>query len=181
MPRMLCSPGTEVLGGAMLSYIDNLRQEEFRPLLEKYNVTNIKPDKWYPLLPWLHAINELSTRRNFDEVMVAVGMKVIEYAASPEELKNVTLDIWLEGWNEHFQINHRNGDVGKIITQKIADKHYRTVHRHIYPDAMNYGIVYNAAQKFLPQGTQFTVKYEDIFNRLDYGDADETVIIVKWE
>jgi len=181
MPRMMCTPGTEVIGAAMLSYIHNLRQEEIRPLLEKYEVANIEPDHWYPLEPWLQAINELSRRKNFDEMMVAVGMQVAEYAISPEDAEYLTPADWLQGWNEHFQTNHRNGDVGKIVTQKVADNHYRTIHRHVYPDALNYGLAYAFVKKLLPMNTVFSVQYEDIFHRLDYGGADETVIVVKWE
>jgi len=181
MPRMMCSPGTEVIGTAMLSYIDNVRQDMIRPLLEQHNLVDIEPDKWYPLTPWLHVINEMSKRRTFEEVMVAVGMQIAEYGFTPEELKLVNLEAWLEGWNQQFLANHRNGEVGEIITEKIADKHYRTIHRHVYPDALNYGLAYAFSKKLLPPGTHFVVKYEDIFHRLDYGDADETVIIVKWD
>lgn len=181
MPRMTCSPGTEVIGQVMLSYIDNLRAEEIRPLLEKYGVANINPNEWYPLEPWLALINEMSADANFASNMIAVGLKVAEYAIMPEEMKNVSLAQMLEGWNIHFHANHRNGEIGQITTEKVSDTHYRLIHQHIYPDDLNYGLAYGFARTFLPKGTHFTVSYEDYDHRLDNGGGDKTVINVQWE
>lgn len=181
MRKVTVDPKTEVIGTAMLSYIDNLQADVIRPLLEKYNVTNVEPDKWYPLQPWLDAIYELSTQPNFESAMIAVGMKVVQYAVSPPEMKDVTLGQMLEGWDMHFHANHRNGDVGKITTEKVNDKHYRTIHQHIYPDGLNYGLAFAFARTILPKGTAFKVWYEDENHRLDKDNADKTVICVSWE
>lgn len=181
MARMLCSPSTEVIGQAMLSYIDNLQAEVMRPLMEKYHLVDIQRDQWYPLLPWLHCINELAHLPSFSSNMVAVGLKVVEYAVTPPEMQDATLAQMLEGWNIHFHANHRNGDVGQITTIKIDDTHYKTIHEHIYPDDMNYGLAFGFARTLLPKDARFTVWYEDPIYRLDYGGADKTVIHVKWE
>lgn len=181
MSRMTCSPETEVIGQVMLSYINNIQAEEIRPLLEKNDLMNVEPDKWYPLRPWLNLINEMATQPNFTSNMVAVGMKVAEYAIMPPEMKNVTLEQMLEGWNTHFHVNHRNGEIGQITTEKVNDKHYRMIHQHIYPDDLNYGLAYGFARTFLPQGTRFRVWYEDNEHRLDNGESDKTVICVSWE
>lgn len=181
MPRMTCDPETEVIGQVMLSYIDNLQSAAMRPKLEKYGLLNVQPEKWYPLKPWLDFINEISTEPGFSANMVAVGLKVAEYAIMPPEMKNVTLPQILEGWDLHFHTNHRNGEIGHIVTQKVNDKFYKTIHRHIYPDDLNYGLAYGFARVFLPQGTRFDVWYEDNNHRLDNGGGEETVICVRWE
>ncbi|MBN1202305.1 MAG: hypothetical protein JXJ20_10655 [Anaerolineae bacterium] len=181
MPRIKCGPETEVIGQVMLSYIHNLQAELIQPMLKKYGLMDIDPDKWYPLRPWLDLIDELSTQPNFASNMVAVGLKVAEYAIMPPEMKNVTLGQMLEGWNEHFHANHRNGEIGSVVTEKVNDKFYKTIHQHIYPDALNYGLAYGFARAFLPAGTHFDVWYEDNDHRLDNGGGDKTVICVRWE
>jgi len=181
MPRMSCPPTAEIQGASLLSYLDNLKSEEIAPLLEKYGIDHIDPNEWYLLKPFMNVIDDLSSRRNFDENMVAIGLKVADHAITPELKQFMTLASAMEGWNEQFKAIHRNGDVGEIVAEKVADRHYRLIHRHVYPVAMNYGIMYGFAKHLLPQGAHFSVQYEDIFKRLDYGGAEETVIIIKWE
>lgn len=181
MKQRICDPNTEVIGQVMLSYIDNLQTDLMRPILEKHHLTNIEPDTWYPLQPWLNFIQELSTLPGFSSNMIAVGLKVAEYAVKPPEMANVTLEQILEGWNDHLYANHRSGNIGSITTEKVAEKHYRTIHRHIYPDDLSYGLAYAFARTILPPGTDFKVWYENYDKRLDNGNGDETVICVKWE
>ncbi len=177
-----CTPGTEVIGQAMLSYIENIQADVILPLLEKHKLRDIQPDRWYPLQPWLDVIwDELAPRTDFESTMIAVGLKVVEFALTPPEMKHVTLGQMLEGWDIHFHANHRNGEVGRIVTEKINDKTYKTTHQHIYPDGLNYGLAYGFARQILPKGTPFKVEYEDYNYRLDRGGADKTVIIVSWE
>lgn len=180
MPRPICPPEAEVIGQVMLSYIDNIQADEIHPLLEKYGVANVKPDEWYRVKPWLDVINDLSKEPNFTTNMVAVGLKVAEYALMPPEMKDVTLEMILMGWNDHFYTNHRNGDLGSIVTEKISDKHFRMTHCHIYPDDLSYGLAYGFARIMLPKGATFKVWYADPENRLDAG-GEETVMHVEWE
>ncbi len=180
MRRRTCSPETEVIGTTLISFIDNLQSASIVPLLEEHGMANIQPDQWYPLSPWLDVIYELSDQPGFSSNMIAIGMKIIDYAVTPEEMQGIPLDEMLDHWNEHFQLNHRNGDVGYIVTEKVKEKYYRTIHNNIYPDDFNYGILYGFAQALLPEGSDFEVWYEDYNNRIDLGDNDETVISVRW-
>lgn len=174
-------PNAEVIGQVMYAYIDNLRADVILPLLEKNNLVNIQPDQWYKVKPWLDVIDELSTKPNFMQDMIAVGLKVAQYAVMPPEMANVTLGQMLEGWDVHFHANHRSGEIGHILTEKVNDKFYKTIHRHIYPDDLNYGLAYGFAHTMLPKGTPFKVWYEDIQHRLGNDNADQTVICIQWE
>ncbi len=180
MPRPICPPEAEIIGQAMLACINNIHSEEIHPLLEQYGLVDIQPDQWYQVQTWLNVINDLSSQPNFISNMVAVGLKVAEYAIMPSEMKNVTLGTVLMGWNDHFYVNHRNGDLGSIVTEKISDKHYRMNTCTVYPDELDYGLAYGFAHTILPKGTSFQVWFEDPANRLDTG-GEETIIHVKWE
>lgn len=180
MPRIKPDPGVEITGAALLAYISNLRADVMQPILEKNNIADIDPETWYSITPLMEAMDDMMKERNFDEMMVAVGMEVTKVAVNPLEMPGVTLEDMLMGWNEHFQANHRGGNVGEIISEKLSETSYRITHRHIYPDGLNYGMAYAFARAFLPAGTDFSVKYEDVFKRLDYGGGDETVLLVSW-
>lgn len=180
MPRMTCSPETEVIGVSMISFVDNIQADVMAPMLVKHDLVNIEPDRWYPVRSFLEIMDELSTQPEFTNNMIAVGLKVAQYAITPPEMQGVGLAQMLEGWDTHFHANHRNGDVGHIITEKVNDKAYRVTHQNIYPDDFNYGLAYGFAKTCLPHGTNFVVKYEDYNHRLDLGNGDKTVITVSW-
>lgn len=181
MPGVACSSETRVIGQIMLAYMDNLKARVIRPLLEKHHLTDIWPDQWYPLKPWLNVLANLSSRPDYTDIMIAVGLKLSEYAIRPPDMNGFSLGQMLEGWNTLLQANHQKGYIGQITTEKITDRLYRTTHLNVYPDDVNYGFAYGLAQSLLPPETPFEVWYEDYYHRLDVGDGDKTVICVRWE
>jgi hypothetical protein len=46
-------PDAQVVGQAMLGFRAAADQEMIEPLLEKYGLTDIQRDQWYPLQTWL--------------------------------------------------------------------------------------------------------------------------------
>ena len=41
MRQLICEPGTEISGAAMLSIVENVRSAEYLPLLQKYGYDNM--------------------------------------------------------------------------------------------------------------------------------------------
>lgn len=181
MRQLTCDPNVEVIGAAMLSILENLRVEETRPLLEKYNLTAIEPQQWYPAQRWLSAMNEMASAPDVTSNFVAIGMEVAENVILPPELENATLPQILGRWNDIYQMQHRGGDIGHVAVEAVDDQQFRTIHRHIYPDDMVYGLAYGWCRRFLPPGTPFAVQYEELDNRMDQGNNDQTVVLVTWE
>ena len=68
-----------------------------------------------------------------------------------------------------------------FVAEKVEDTYYRVTHQTVWPDDLLYGLAYGFARGRLPEGTNFTVWYENQDNRLDNGSADKTVICVQWE
>lgn len=178
---MTCTPETEVIGRVMMPYFGNISPEIAAPLVIKYNLINIRPDQWYPLQPWLNFINDMAAHPDFATNMISVGIKVAEYATAAPRMAGLTLGHVLEGWDANFRANFRSGDVGHITAEKVNAQFYRTIHQHVYPDDINYGMLYGFAHAMLPKEAEFTVWYEDYNHRLDRGDGDRTVICVRWD
>ncbi|MEP7284317.1 MAG: hypothetical protein ABI947_00955, partial [Chloroflexota bacterium] len=62
----------------------------------------------------------------------------------------------------------------------IADKvYYKSVHQHVYPDDLTYGVAYGLAKRWLPQGTRFKVYYDEAVPSLDRGGS-VTTIHIEW-
>lgn len=181
MRTLTCDPEIEVIGQSMLSIVHNLRSDEIRPILEKYELTDINPDEWYQAQNWLHAMNEIAAETDVMSNFVAIGMQIAENVVLPPELQNATLPQVLEAWDAIYQIQHRGGDIGYVKVETIDEKNYRTIHRHLYPDDITYGLAYGWCKRFLPAGVIFKVRYEDPFKRMDVGDHHETVILVSWD
>lgn len=179
MRTLTCSPEVEVLGRKILSLIDNLSTEVIEPLLEKHGLDNIQPEAWYPAQDWLDVINDLFADRSWTSQFVVTGMSIAENGSISPELEDASLEQILGQWDDFYQMPHRGGDIGEVTVEKLSDTHFKTVHRHLYPDDLTYGIAYGWARRFLPEGTRFSVYYDKEVPHLDRGGT-ETIIHVKW-
>lgn len=179
MRRLTCDSDVELIGQTVQAYLDNMESENIQPILEKHDLLNIQPDQWYSAQQFLNVLNELSERSNMSSSFVAIGMAVVEKMVVPPELEAASLGEVLAGWNNLYQIQHRGGEIGYIVVEKISDTHYKTIHRNIYPDDMSYGVAYGLARRWLPKGTPFTVKYDEHEKRMDNGGV-ETIIHLQW-
>lgn len=181
MRLLTCEPGTEVAGEVLQSLIHNLLSYNTRPLIEKYGLDDIKEGEWYPLENFLSLMNEMAQEKSLGLNFVAIGISIAEYAIMPPEMENAPFGTFIEVWPEHYQVNHRNGDIGQKIVEKISESHYKvTLDRCVYFDDMEYGVLYGFARRFLPAGTHFMVRYDEDTLNMDQG-GDKTILHITWE
>jgi hypothetical protein len=181
MHTYVCEPGMEVSGQVLGAYVDNVQADIVGPIFNKHGMSNPDPDKWYPMQPVLDLLKELSESSGASTNLIAIGVKTAEYGVEPEDVIEAPLPVVLEHWQDHMNANMRKGDPGTIITQKVDDKFYKIRHNNLFPDDFCYGLAYGFCRSRLPLGTNFKVWYEDYNNRIDNGDAEETVICIEWE
>lgn len=173
-------PDAEVLGGAIHGFISAVNKENIFPHLEKLGMTEIDPNAWYPKQMYIdlwNSIIESNSSAMFD--FVSIGMTVADRAWPPES-DHQPFEATLATWGDAFDSVNRGADRGYIYTEKVADKHYRIIHYTPDPDDLNYGVVYGTCRRFLPQGTPFTVFYDEDVPRRDQG-GKETIIHITWE
>lgn len=181
MRKFTCSPTLEILGQNIIAWEHNLQDDETRPIMEKYGLVNLDPDKWYPCIQLLNAMNDMAENPNTVSNFVAIGMEIGRIVPVPPQFTDPSLGDVLMAWDGIYQYLHRNGDAGKINCEKLADNHYRITFTDLYPDDFSYGIMYSYAKRFLPAGTNYMVYYDPALVRRDEGDTTETVIHVSWE
>jgi len=184
MRTLSCDPGMEMVGQAMLSFIDNVQTDDIQPYLAKHGLKNIRPDQWYPASKLMDLMNDMAAGTNLSSNLVAIGMQMSTNMVMPPDMEHAPLSVILEAWDVLYHLQHRNLknpniDIGYVKAQKVTDTHYTTIHKHLYPDDFTYGIAYGMARRFLPKGTSFKVKYDDKTPTRDNG-GDVTIIHVVW-
>lgn len=125
MRQFTCSPSVELLGQNIIAWEHNLQVDETRPIMEKYGLVNLDPDKWYPCIKFMDAMNEITKYPNMVSNFVAIGMEVGRIVPAPPHLTDPGLGDMLMSWDGIYQYIHRNGHVGKIACDKLSDTHYR--------------------------------------------------------
>jgi hypothetical protein len=176
------NPENEVLGAAMLGFIDCVNKDRIYPFLEKHGLTQIDPQTWYPLQRWLDVLGDISEQSGggamFD--FVAVGLRIIETAKFPPAFADLTFEQAVMAIDNLYQANMRGGDFGNYVVDKDNGNHFKVTARIPYPDDMGYGQLYGMARRFLPEGTSFVVKYDDDIPRREKG-GESTIMHVMWE
>jgi len=180
MRYLTCDPRAETLGVNILAYLDNLRVEQIRSIVERHGLDNVQPTDWIPTQKFLDVLNEMGDLPDITSALVAVGMGIGEIVPIPFE--DARLGDVLTIWNDIYQGLHRNADVGQIQSEEQNTNHFKVTFTDVYPDDFSYGIMYGYARRFLPKGTQFTIYYDPKVTPRDRGGTlGYTVIHTKWD
>lgn len=164
----------------MSGIIENIRSEELEPLLKKHGLMEIDKEAWYPAEKWIAVMNDMADDPALESNYVAIGMKVAENVVMPPPLQGAPLGKILEMWDVIYKKQHKGDNIGGKNIEKLSDTKYRAVLNDLYPDDLSYGVAYGWCRRFLPQGTRFIVKYEDIDNRRDTTGTETTTLLIEW-
>jgi hypothetical protein len=111
--------------------------------------------------------------------LVSIGMKLVDTSVAPPGADQIPFDEALAMLNMVNRLNHRNGDIGEYVIERVEDRHVRVIARVPYPDDLLYGMFYGGTRRFLPPGTHFTVSYDDAPRRSQGGET--TILHIEWE
>jgi hypothetical protein len=175
-------PENEVLGAAVLSFIESVNFDNIKPFLDRYGLTEVDPGAWYPLQLWLDVLSDMDEQSGggamFD--FVSIGMKIIETAQFPPEFSTLSMKQAIMTANDLYRANMRGGDFGEYIIDQLNDNHLRITTRIPYPDDVAYGQLYGMARRFAPPGVHFTVYYDEDVPRSEQG-GEKTIMHVTWK
>lgn len=174
-------PDAEVFGGAMLAFVQSINYQNFKTVLERHGVKDIDPNTWYPQQMWLDIFSDISRTPDASSNLVSIGIKIAETAPVPPQVQALPFQQIMLGFNDgSYLANNRGKDIGYIETQIIDDQHILMVDKTPYPADFVYGAYYGMARRFLPKGTDFTVKFDaDVPTREKGGDA--TLVHIMWK
>jgi hypothetical protein len=170
------SEDCEILGQVMLSLVMCVNAENIKPYLEKYNLTQIDPRKWYPARLMSAILSDMADAGGVMFDFVSIGMKLADLTPEPP---GDTFTEKILVWKEQDNKTSRGSDTGYSTTEMVGDKHLKIVNRRSSPDDLLYGYLYGFARRFL-KGTRFMVKYDESVPRRENG-GDVTIIHVTWD
>lgn len=176
------TPDMEVWGQVMMSFANATRAENIIPYLKKHNLFPIDPDRWYlaqPFLDVLHDIYEVDKTESVSD-FVSIGLRISEEVLFPEDYDQYSFEEKMMIWDGVYQANHRGSMVGGIESELVIPGHIRYVLNTIYPDDLNYGVLYGIVRKHIPANTQFTVSYDESESPRSDNGGDFSVFDLKW-
>lgn len=175
-PFVAGTPQAEVIGQTVLAFAQNLEAETVAPLLPKYGLDNIDPEKWYPHQAWFNVLKDLSEMSGGgSSALVAFGRKVVETAVMPPEIDTIPKMLHALHAIHHMNLRNVPEEEGYQI-EEISEKHYIVYHNTPNPDDSIYGFLWGLAARFKAPGEQFVVR------KIDNPKPDECVSAfeVKW-
>lgn len=175
------SADTEVRGELVRALTHNLRADEMRVVLKKFNVKEIDPNAWYLVSDLLAIAEEIfRVRRAADAMfdMVAMGMAATSF--SPLAHQHANVREFLKMLQASHDKLYRGADTGYIKVDDLSEKHVALHLRSAWPDDLNYGNLYSWIKTVLPTGTVFKIYYDRNSVRADHG-GDETIYHVEWK
>jgi len=173
-------PDTKVIGALLEAFFHCAQQDEIQPYLRTHDLTDVQPEEWYLLQPWLDVMSEIRTSANnamFN--FVSIGMEVAERIQLPPEWDDIPFEEVLLALDEAHRSGHQ-GDAGGYEAEVVEERHVVMRSQTPYPDDFVYGFIYGLARRLLPEGSQYTVYYDpDILRREESGEA--TVLHVTYK
>jgi hypothetical protein len=141
----------EVMGQTIISVVNALPtgQETRLAILKRHKITP-QEGVWYKQQAWLDAFKEMATEIG-DRTLFAIGKAIPEHAAFPPQIDN--LQKALSAIDVAYQMNHRNGAIGKYTLTHFDEKKREAtmVCNNPYPSEFDRGIISAMLRRFRPK------------------------------
>ncbi|PJF21187.1 MAG: hypothetical protein CUN56_12355, partial [Phototrophicales bacterium] len=124
-PFVAGTPEALVIGQTVAAFAENLESEVIAPLLPKYGLDNIDPEKWYPHQSWFNVLKDLNDTlgEGADSAFIAFGRKVVETAVMPPEIQSIPDILNALHAIHHLNLKNIPEEEGYQI-EKVTDNHY---------------------------------------------------------
>lgn len=164
----------QVSGALMSALFNHYRRDEVLDSLQAHGLDYFDADKWYPVDQFINLLSEWAQQSSFSTNAVSIGMAMIYHIELPDELENLPTQDKLLRLGDFFMAQHNGTDLGHFTADQLDDRTIRYTENTVWPDDIIYGYIYGAAQRYLGQGTHFTLAYADLKQRMDAG-SDKTL------
>ncbi|MBZ0290471.1 MAG: hypothetical protein K8I30_22790 [Anaerolineae bacterium] len=152
------NPDVEVSGEAIIAVIQCLNRAELMPILEKYELGDVQPDQWYPVMAWIDALCEIEDQDSGSMNLVAATIRVAETTLLVSE-EGTIKDVFMHA-NDTYYLNHRGGYLGEISVESSKAKEIVISAYSPYPDDYLYGTFYGQAHRCAPPNANLRI-YRD--------------------
>jgi hypothetical protein len=147
-------PNAKVLGAVILAVSQAINSDELIPILEKHQLTDIEPEKWYLAKTWFDTLNEVAANKNGAMNLVDAALRVsamIPQAANDGTIKGAFITA-----NETYMMNHL-GYIGEIHVDSSNEREITISAHSPYPDDYLYGAFYGHARRHAHTGEDLRI------------------------
>jgi len=172
------SPNVEVNGETVYAIVDGMGGFKAKAIkiLEENGIHDPKPGQWYNQQAWLNSFKVIAEQIG-NSTLNAIGQKIPENAKFPPEVDSIHKALFVI--DVAYQMNHRNGEIGNYIYEKIGERSAKFVCTNPYPDEFDKGIIMAMAKKFKTPIFNLVVTIDETqTNRMKGGDS--TTFLVSW-
>jgi hypothetical protein len=156
-PFVAGTPQALVLGQVVQAFAQNLEADMIQPLLPKYGLDNIDPEKWYPHQSWLSLLKDLGDMPGGSTALVAFGKKVVETAMMPPEIDSIPKVLAALQAIHHLNLQNIPADEGYWL-ETMGEQTIHVYHNTPNPPDAIYGFIWGLAQRFRAPGEPFVVR-----------------------
>jgi hypothetical protein len=182
MRKYVATPGAEVIGSAMRNWFVSINRDEYLPVvqqvLEKYGLTELEDEKWYPHQLSLDVFRLIDERKtNSSSNLVALGLAYVETAIFPPQINNAVIGLMALGQTYHLNIRNVPKDEGYEVLQ-VGERQIQIKDFNPFPHDTVYGFIWGIAKRFRESTKDFPIVERTYFNPAD-PDSDGAVYNVK--
>lgn len=158
-----------VFGRVLAMYLSAIRQDEIRPYLEKYNLTDVQDNEWYPMQTSMQVFYDIEDDPFSTSNLVSWGILIGQLTSEA----GGTLLPYLEFIANISQVYHNlhQGEVGDVVSIIHSPQHVEIISTTPYPDDLEYGIFYGQLKRLLPKGQSFVLSYDEAEARRAHGGS----------
>jgi hypothetical protein len=137
----------EYHGAALRAVILGLADAEqlVKMILREHGLESIEPDRWYDLST-ARSIYQAVARRIGSRSLKAIGLKMVETAVFPPDLKDVR--SVLAGLDAAYHMNVKGHDIGGIACEFSAARSATITYSTLTPCALCLGIIEGCCRKY---------------------------------
>jgi hypothetical protein len=178
------APGVEVLGEVIVAFMKGFpagTEKKGSGTLEKHGIKDPVLGGWYPLQPFLDAMQELSTIFG-SSFLGRIGEQIATNAKLPPDLDS--MEKCLESIDIAYHMNHRGGDIGhygySFEGVQGGLKRAKIICQNPYPCAFDRGCIEGFAVRFSPQGPNGVTVRQDDDQPCRRQGAESCTFVISW-
>jgi len=170
------TPEAETIGTNARAILKSINLKNFQHILEKYAITTIEPDKWYPHTLILDVMRDIQDRKMegmFD--LVSIGMQVVD-RDTPRMLPTLPETLFAL---PKLDARLHHGSPRNYIVEQVDERCIRIEDYTPWPHDLVFGILWQLTMKYKDDNVKPTV--ERVAEKFDAAHGDEVGIYeIRW-
>lgn len=155
------SSRAEVWGGTILGILRGMEAAgcagpELQDLLQLGSLPMVEAGDWYPLNRFLGVLKEAEAHFGADALR-AGGRAILTTSKFPPDLDSLTRGLQM--LDVAYQVNHRNGAIGRYRCTELTEGRAVMICENPYPCALDQGLLERLIAEFAPSGLQGSVTH----------------------